>query len=134
MRIHTERADSMERPAKRKRRIGLASVCGAALMTTAMSAAMAVPASASVTPRGCQATTAVLYNGSSVVWSGSCSSTNDNNNVANKWATKFVAGGWSGGVYGTDGQLTRFCDGETKAINYYVRQVYLNNTKPDRCK
>jgi hypothetical protein len=118
-----------------KRRIGLASVCGAALVTTVMSAAMVNPASASITPLGCQATTAILYDGTHVVWSSSCSTTSDADNVnPHAWATKIVAGGWSGKVYGTGSQITPFCDGETKAINYTVRQVYLNATKPDRCK
>lgn len=134
MRLHGQRTDSTDRPSGRKRRIALASACGATLVTALTFAATASPASASIKPLGCGTTAVTLYNGNTIIWSKSCSSTGDEWSVPNLWTTKLAAHGWSGAAYGTDGKVFWFCDNQTIPINDYIRQVFLNATKPSRCK
>jgi hypothetical protein len=82
-------------------------------------------------PLGCQATVATVYNGSAVVASASCSGSKT---YSSAWSTKLVAGGWSGAVYDTSNTPHYFCDFQTISLNVYTRELYLNATKPDRCK
>ncbi|MCO5997322.1 hypothetical protein [Actinoallomurus rhizosphaericola] len=133
VRSHAQRSESVDRSSGKRRRIALGSAVGATLMTAMTFAATPSPASASITPFGCGATYAKLYNGSQVVWQNHCSSTGNQYSVPNLWATKLVANGWSGAVYGTDNRIFYFCYFQTITVNDYVRQVFLNPTKPARC-
>ncbi|SEO98332.1 hypothetical protein [Actinacidiphila rubida] len=93
--------------------------------------AQAASAPATMQPMGCGASAAVVYNGTQIVASSSCSGAT---NYSAAWSTKLVAQGWSGAVYDTNGTAHYFCDFQTITLNVYTRELYLNATKPARCQ
>jgi hypothetical protein len=98
---------------------------------TLAGATPAFAAPSEITPLWCGATAATVYNGAQIVVSRSCSGESD---YAKSWSTKLVANGWSGAVYDMNGGAHYFCDWQTITLNTYTHELYLNNTKPARCK
>lgn len=81
---------------------------------------------------GCQSTYATLHTyGGPLSW----------NCHGSKWlsppviSARFTAGGWSGAIYSIEYPPRYFCDGDSFGLgNRKVYEVYLNETKPARCK
>jgi hypothetical protein len=101
------------------------------VLATVTAATMATPASAApASALGCQSTYATLYTYVGPV-SWNCSGAH----YYSAYATSFSAGGWSGAVYTDDQGTVFFCDGDSFSVNgAHVYEVYLNATRPNRCK
>jgi hypothetical protein len=108
---------------------GVAATVGA--LTFGLAATPASAATTAVSPHGCGTTAATLYYGSNIVYSKSCSG--DYAISPAKLTTRLVAYGWSGAVYDTNNNAYYFCDWQTITVNAYVRELFLNATKPPRC-
>lgn len=108
----------------------LAAVATAATVCGTVTAASAAPSD--VHPMGCGATAATVYGNSGPIYSASC---DGDYYYTRQWTTKLVANGWSGAVYSNSGGGPwYFCDWQTITINAYTNEIFLNNTKPARCK
>lgn len=108
----------------------LAAVGTVATLALGASVVATAPASAAPVP-GCQSTHAVLTATSGGTYRWNCSGWH----ALSTSGRTFSAGGWSGAVYFTSHEARFFCDFDTVALHgWQVRGVFLNETKPDRCR
>ncbi|ACZ87748.1 hypothetical protein [Streptosporangium roseum] len=113
-----------------RRRIG--AIALAVALATVTGSAVAAPVSAtSASALGCQSTYATLNTyGGPLSWNCHGSHT-----IAPSISASFSAGGWSGAVYSIEYAPRYFCDGDSFGLgDRKVYEVYLNETKPARCK
>ncbi|AWS47213.1 hypothetical protein DKM19_43890 [Streptosporangium sp. 'caverna'] len=113
----------------RKLRTALKGFAMAAVLATATVGPVASPASAAAAA-GCQTRAATLW-GYGGPLNFKCSGANKTSAIA----YAFSAGPWSGAVYTIEDDPYFFCDGASFNIrDRTVYEVYLNATKPARCK
>ncbi|MFI6742337.1 hypothetical protein ACIBI9_56330, partial [Nonomuraea sp. NPDC050451] len=108
-------------------------VCAATVAAALLVGGGASPASAKDSSAlGCQATWATIYGvGGSAQGSWNCHGPH----FTDVKASRLTAGGWSGAVYTSDKGTFWFCDWDSVDLkNANVYEVYLNETKPARCK
>ncbi len=104
----------------------------AAALATVTASTVGTPVSAdSASALGCQSTYAVLHTyGGDLRWN--C---HGKKLVPSLISNSFSAGGWSGAVYSIEYAPRYFCDGDSFGLgDRHVYEVYLNETKPARCK
>ncbi|MFF7388620.1 hypothetical protein ACFZAE_09240 [Streptomyces scabiei] len=103
---------------------------GTAVSLTLGASVAAAPASAAPIA-GCQTTYAVLTSTSGATYRWNCSGWHARSTAGRS----FSAGGWSGAVYFTDHNARFFCDFDPVPLHgWQVKGVFLNETKPDRCR
>ncbi|MEV5895934.1 hypothetical protein [Nonomuraea fuscirosea] len=106
-------------------------VVAAALATVTAGTVTTPAAAASTAALGCQSTYATLHTyGGDLRWN--C---HGSHKISPSISASFTAGGWSGAVYSIEYDPRYFCDGDSFPLHdRKVYEVYLNETKPDRCK
>ncbi|MEW9530502.1 hypothetical protein [Microbispora sp. NPDC049125] len=120
---------SLGRESSRKLRMALKGFAVAAVLTTAIASPVASPASAAAAAN-CQTRAATLW-GYGGPLDFKCVGANKTSAIA----YAFSAGPWSGAVYTIEDDPYFFCDGASFNIrDRTVYEVYLNATKPARCK